>query len=498
MTTLGRNVAANIAGAVFVGAVTLAAAPLILRWLGDDAYGLAGFQQTVYSMLVLLDLGCSVALNREIAALSATDEGARKTRSVMRTALPFYALIAIVFAAAIALAAPWIAGRWLEDTRLPREVVIDCLRLMGVALAGHFLALPLTAAFLGMQRQVLYSALWSTGTGLRAGGGAAVAFFTRDVRAFFVWQVIASLVQLAMLAVALMKTMPAGRAQWSPDLLRGAWRLARGVAIITAIAAITMQADKLAASRSSTLALFGWYSAAALLAMTAAGGVTPIANAVFPRFTQLLSLGDRDELTLAYHRAMQTMAAIVLPVACILGVWSREVLFVWTGQEKVAVAAGGITALLVAGMAMNGLVTIPYMLQLAHGWTAPAIAMNVVALVTFVPMMFVAGARWGAIGTAATFAAMHAAFLAAGLTVTQLRLLTRSPRWSFVRDAGPPLIASALVAIIGRALLPANTDRVTTAAILVFVSALAFFAAVAASPAVREWMTVQWRAWNRA
>jgi hypothetical protein len=139
-------------------------------------------------------------------------------------------------------------------------------------------------------------------------------------------------------------------------------------------------------------------------------------------------------------------------------------------------------------MAMNGLLNVPYMLQLAHRWTAPAIAFNAVALVTFVPLMFVTASKIGPTATAAVFASMHGAFLAAGIAVTRRRLTAHSARWWFVRDVGPALVAATLIAAGGRLLLPAGIDRMQTGAMLLVIAACAFLAAVAATPAVREWL----------
>ncbi|MEO8382466.1 MAG: oligosaccharide flippase family protein [Acidobacteriota bacterium] len=494
MTTLGRNVAANIAGAVFLGVATLAVVPLYLRWLGADAYGLIGFHMALQGLLILFDLGLSVGINRELALLSATAEGMTSVRGVIHTGLRLYGAAAIGLALLMSAFAPLIAARWVETTTIFQPVVVTCLRLMSVALAAQFVALLYSAGFLGLQRQVLHSALTSSTVLLRFGGGAVVAFVTHDIRAFFAWQAVAGLFQLLAMAVALERVLPARRAEarFDPRWLRNAWSLARGVAVVSAMAAVTTQGDKFAVSRASALAVFGYYTAATVLAMAAAGGAAPVASAVFPRFAQLLALDEREELSLAYHRAVQAMAAIVLPVACVLAIWSREVVFVWTGDPVLASGARILTVLLVAGTAMNGLLNVPYMLQLAHGWTTPATIMNGAALVTFVPAMFVAAALLGPIGAATVFAAMHASFLVCGVVVTQSRLLTQSSRWSFLRDTAPAALAASGLAVAGRFLFPVGLGRIETTLALAVVGIAAFGGAVLVTPAVREWIGGQW------
>ena len=55
---------------------------------------------------------------------------------------------------------------------------------------------------------------------------------------------------------------------------------------------------------------------------------------------------------------------------------------------------------LVIGMALHGILTMPYALQLANGWTRLTIGTNVVAIVVLAPALVLLAKLYGGIGAA--------------------------------------------------------------------------------------------------
>ena len=98
--------------------------------------------------------------------------------------------------------------------------------------------------------------------------------------------------------------------------------------------------------------------------------ITPITTAVFPKMVELVSLRDPTALAGVYHHGAQLVAVLTAPVAALLAFHGEGVLFAWSGSLELARAAGPILAALAVGNFLNGLVHVPYQLQLAHGWTA--------------------------------------------------------------------------------------------------------------------------------
>jgi hypothetical protein len=75
----------------------------------------------------------------------------------------------------------------------------------------------------------------------------------------------------------------------------------------------------------------------------------------------------------------------VLPIAAVISVFSFDVFRLWTGSAEIAHNAAPIASILVIGSALNGLMVLPYSLQLAHGWTSIGLRINFFLIVLLVP-----------------------------------------------------------------------------------------------------------------
>src|SRR5689334_22317182 len=95
MPSLKKNIAANFAGSVWTGVVSLVFIPLYLRFMGVEGYGLVGFFMTLQAVLALLDAGLATTLNREFARLSSTDDSAPAMRRLLRTFETIYWGVAV-------------------------------------------------------------------------------------------------------------------------------------------------------------------------------------------------------------------------------------------------------------------------------------------------------------------------------------------------------------------------------------------------------------------
>jgi len=420
---LKRNLAANLIGTIWSGVAAFALVPVYVRFAGIEAYGLVAFQATLQALLLLLDAGFSTAVNREIAVLSAGRESASEVRTIIRSAGVFYWAVAAAAGLVLAASAPLIATRWLHAEHLAPQTMTTAVRLMAAALAFQFPYSLYSGAMLGLQRHVALNAVLVTATTVRAVGGIAIIAVSHDIVLFFAWQVVGALLQTAGAAIALHRALPPAPSRFDPASLRRTRAFAGGMALITVLAAAETQIDKLTVSKLLPLETFGAYGVAASLAAVLVMIAVPVGVSAFPRFSQLAAAGASSELALAYRHASQVVAVMVLPAAFVLAFFAREIVFVWTGNAALAATARPIVVFLVLGSACNGLVNIPYMVQLAYGWTLPAIVLNALAIAVLLPLLPVAVRAFGAPGAAATWLAVNLVFLVTGIILTHRRLL---------------------------------------------------------------------------
>jgi O-antigen/teichoic acid export membrane protein len=493
MDVLKRNLAANLAGTLWFGGVTVALVPVYVRLLGIEAFGLIAFQTTLASIIALCDVGLSLATNRELARLSVSPSGAGESRSVTRTTGIVYWSIGATVGAVLLALSPVIASRWLNIQHLPLEVAAQAVAWAIVAAILYFPYAFYAAGLFGLQRHVAVNAILIAGTTLRGAGSVIVLLFVmRDVRALFAWHAFASLVQTLAAAIVLSRALPAGPARFAMPLLRRMFTFARGVALSGTLGLVATQVDKLAVSKMLPLAVFGYYSIAAMIAAAVALAVTPVQTTVFPRLSQLVAVGDGAGLRRAYHGATQTLAAMLMPLSAVAIVFAYEILRLWTGDITVARAAQWVAVLLVAGATMNALSHISHAVQLAHGWTTPAVLANAVQLVVMIPLTLFVVRRYGAVGAAAVWAVLQLSFLAISLALTHGRLLRGEVAAWFLRDVGPPLVSAFAIATLGR-LVVGEGSPVQIASSVAVVAGAVFLAGALSAPEVRKRLAMWWR-----
>lgn len=489
MGPIPRNIVANIAGQGWSAAMMLLLVPLYVHLLGVEAYGLIGVYATLQAALQILDLGLSQTINRQLARYRGLPGEAAEARDFVRTLELGYWALGAVIGLSVALAAPLLARHWLKLGTMPVETAERALTIMGAVSALQWPLSLYEGGLLGLQRQVLLNGL-KIGVSTAGALGTALVLWlvSPTISAYFTWQIVVAALNVSSLAIALWRSLPAagGAPRFRPALLTRHWRLAAGVAAISITGVLLTQLDKIVLSRLLPLEVFGYYTLAAVVSsvipLLVAG---PIFNGVFPQLTAFVAAGSEREVSELYHRGTQLMAVFASTAAGAIAWFSSDLVLVWTRSPAAAAAAGPIASALVLGMALNALMSLPYALQLSHGWTGLGLRINAVLLVLLVPTIVVLTSRFGAVGAAATWIVLNAAYMAVGVPLTHRRLLKGEMAAWLVRDIVPPAAVSLAVVGAGRLVVPRGGGAVTmVGAALVAVAALVTSAAVA--PLVRR------------
>jgi O-antigen/teichoic acid export membrane protein len=490
MTLLRRNILANFAGSIWQAVMVLAFIPLYIKFMGVESYGLVGIFATLQGVLVVLDMGLSATLTREMARLAVRRDSAQEMRNLLRSLESIYWCVAIAIGVAVVSLAPFIAHDWIKPGHLSRDVMVNAIRTMGLAVALQWPASLYTGGLMGLQRQVLLNAVNIAASTLRYAGAALVLWLiSPSVQAFFSWQMIAGLTTTCALAVFLWRELPAGRTPvFQIHLIHRVWRFAVGMSAITILATILMQLDKIILSRMLTLEAFGYYTLAGMVAMSLYRLIGPVFSAVYPRFTQLVVVGDEQELKVLYHRSSQFMSVLILPATLVVAMFARELLLLWTRSSSVATQSHLLLSILICGTALNGIMTVPYALQLAHGWTRLTLYTNLVAVVALVPMIVFMTRRYGALGGASVWVILNAGYVFIAVHFMHRRLL-KSEKWRWYwQDVGVPLAASAVVAGLSRSLVREPMSDVMMVLTVALISVATLSAAAMATPTTRGWL----------
>jgi O-antigen/teichoic acid export membrane protein len=479
----------------------LAFVPFYIRHLGAEAYGLIGVFAVLQSCMSLLDLGLTPTLNREMARLRAGAHTTDSIRDLLRSLEMIYAGLAVLVIAIVWFSAAWLANGWLHGEGLSQTQVADAIKIMGFVLATRWLEQVYRGALQGMQDQVWLNAVLAALATLRWGGAyLVVAFGSSTISAFFVWQGAVSLTTTAVLVHRTYRVLPVPqrRAVFSISALKEVYGFASGMFISAGLTLLLTQADKLVISKILPLAQLGHY----MLAATAAGGllqlVLPMNTAVYPRLTELVARKDVVALAVTYQRSCEWMAAVIVPPALLLAFFAQPALLLWTGDSHLADAAAPALSLLALGTLFNGLMNLPYMLQLAHGWTTLSVQVNALAVIVMAPAIIWAVPRFGPTGAACAWMVLNLVYVLVVAPLLYRRLLPAANWPWYAHAVAWPLAAGAVPAAAIHWLSPVASSR-THAGALIALTATVLTACVACSlPAVRATLRQSVNAARRA
>jgi O-antigen/teichoic acid export membrane protein len=488
MQRFRSNLVANLAGTAWVAVLQIACLPWYIRLLGVEAYGLIGFYITIQVSLQVLDLGFSLTVNRELARHAADPGDAGQLRTVVRTLELTYWALGVCIGAAWFLLAPALGTKWIHASTLADADVVRVLRIMALLIVLQW---PLTFyqnGLNGLQQQVRLNLVRFVSSTIAYGGAVAVLVtVAAKIEVFFAWQLIAGFVQIVVLAAVFWNSMPRSDApsRFDPAAFATVRDFAGGMGAITVLGVALQQMDKIVLSKLLSLETFGYYILGGVVASALQLFITPTFSAVFPRLAGMVAKGETAQIRVLYHQGTQLMAVLLLPTAAVLVMFAPQVIQLWTGNAELAMRAAPIARLLVTGTVINGLMNLPYALQLSYGWTSLSVRFAVVKLVVFLPLLIWAATRYGAVGAAATWVALNACYMLIGVPLTHRRLLTSDAgRWFFA-DVGRPLLSIIAVVAAYRWLCGASATGVVAAIQVIGAWTIAFAAALLAAAEIR-------------
>lgn len=496
--SLKKNVVANYFGAGWNALMAMAFVPLYIRYLGMEAYGLIGIFAILQGWLWLLDMGMIPALSREMARFSGDTTKAQLIRNLLRSIEVIAICVAIVAVITIWLASNWLATGWLRIEKLPLSVVAKALTIMGWVVALRFIENIYSSSISGLQRQVVLNIVSSVMATLRGLGAVGVlVFISPTIMAFFFWQGLISLLTIILFAGVVYGILPVSkkRATFSLKAIKSVWRFAAGTMGLAFLSLLLTQVDKILLSRLLTLKAFGYYMFAVAVARTPFIVVGPVVQAFYPRFTQLLQEDNKISLTFYYHTSAQLITVLLGSASVMLIFFGNDILTLWTRDTVLTEQTYVLIAILSFGNLLNGMITIPYNLQLASGWTGLMIRINMIVICVVIPVLFKVIPAYGAIGAAWVWVFINMAYIVISIQIMHKRLLPDEKRRWYFEDVAIPLVVATATALFLRLVIPNPTGIVFEVVRLGFCFFIISLSAILVAPMVRRYVLMYLPTW---
>jgi O-antigen/teichoic acid export membrane protein len=451
-SVIRRNIVANTVGGSATLLLNLLVTPFLIRILGAEAYGLLGLMTSLQIVFAVLDLGLSTTIVKEIASDTSLERSA--TRGLVSTLAVIYWGIALALGATLFLEADWIVHRWLHLQQMRPADAILGIRILALSVALRWPVSFYGGVITGTQELVRFNVVKVASTIVRLGLGLVVLLATRDLRTYLWWMALSALFEVVAYVSASIRLHPALRSWPTFDwrALRHVWQFSLSMNVIAILSIVFTQADRIIISHLRPLSELGYYSLAVSVVMSVSVIQGFITSAVLPAFAADYSAGLSARLRERYAKATQALIYVITLPTCIFIFFGYEVLQVWTTTEA-ADRAAVVLALFSLGFLFNASVSIAYTLAVATGNTRLPLRVNLVALVAYLPGLYLATSRWGIVGAASAWVLLNVYFLLLLLPLVEIRIVRSSVlRWAvanffpFVFRGGVTFALAAAVA----------------------------------------------------
>lgn len=483
-----RNIVANLIGNVWIIVVSTVFVPFYIHFMGIESYGLIGFFAALQAVLILLDLGFMATVSREISRLSVKQSYENEIEDYFVTLEVVYSLLSIAVVVIVALIAPWLADTWINTETFTHSELVNVILLMGIVIAFRLQSGFYNGAMQGFQQQVALNLLRSSITTLQNAGVVLVLWLVSPTLiSFFTWFALIGFAGMIFMALLTRRYLPAGRSgKFSWRQITRTWQFTGGMFLISLLSVVVAQADKFIVTKALSLEIVGYYMLATTVARVLPSAVAPIFSALYPRFTQLVEEGNQVALIAIYHKGCQLATLLLMPLAIIICLYSEPLLELWVQNSVTAENSAPILSILIVGTALNGVMHIPYALQLAHGWTKLSVFVNSISLILLVPLFSWAISKFGVIGAAMVMLAINFIPLLIGVSILHKRyLIGEFQRW-LIRDLFFPSGLALLPALLAWSLLPGDLSMTVLIFWIIIAYIISAFFCLLGSTEVRQ------------
>jgi len=398
-----KNLLANYIGQFYLLVIAIIMVPFYLKYIGAEAYGLVGFFALIQSWIMLLDMGLSPTLLREVAKLKINQTPRKlETFKYLFHSIEFiFIFIALFIIFFIVTFSSWISLNWLKVETLNIDDVSYSISLIGIMVGLRFITSLYKSGISGAEKQVWLNKMSMIIATFRYIGVLFVLhFFSSEFKHFFEYQLLIAIIELSIFAITFYKILNIGtfKLYFSRKSIAPIFSFSAGIAYSGMVWIFITQLDKLLLSGVLPLKEYGYFSLLGMIANALIQISAPISKAILPRMTALLSEDKEKEMLTIYRKATQIFAIIIFSVSGIIALYSYQLLYAWSGDINAAQWGKDILVYYTLGNVLISFAGFAFYLQYVHGNLTMHTKAYTFILFVFSPILAWSVYAYGAIG----------------------------------------------------------------------------------------------------
>jgi O-antigen/teichoic acid export membrane protein len=168
--------------------------------------------------------------------------------------------------------------------------------------------------------------------------------------------------------------------------------------------------------------------------------------------------------------------------------FAHELVFLWTGNRLTTLDVVPPLRLLAVAAAVQGLLVLPFQVQMAYGWTSLSIKTSLTVLALTAPVTILASVHYGAMGAAAASISFNVVYAARYIPKMHRRILVGELRPWFVHDVMFPVAGALAAVFVARTLWPHDTGRWLNAPVLIAAGSFVLVCSALAGANLRQYL----------
>ena len=377
----------------------LVSIPILIHRIGDSRFGFLSIAWMLVGYFSLFDLGIGRALTHGISRRWADNEDADVGDLVWTGLLSLAAIGAVASAAIVGM------SQWLATSFINVEPELQAEATTGLALlAGAVPFVILTAGLRGILEarqdfRAINLALMPLGVLLYL-APVLVSQFTVSLPLIVLSLLVVRMASFLALFVQCARTIEgflrirASRATLKDLLSFGGWMTVSNI-----VSPVMVNMDRLFIGARLSLATVTYYVTpfeivSKLLVLPGA-----VASASFPEFSRLCGRNDHRAARRYFFVTVLTLASVLIPASMLAAYFAHDVLRLWVSVE-LADRSALIMQVLAAGIAINGLSSVPFAYVQGTGRADITAKFHLLELVLYLPLLFLCLAEFGITGAA--------------------------------------------------------------------------------------------------
>jgi O-antigen/teichoic acid export membrane protein len=401
------NVAANIVARMSSICLNIAAVPILIKYLGLEAYGVIGFYNVVIALAALLEIGLPLAINRAVAQFSASKEDGIKISKIIKSFEIIIGLVATIIALSWMLCSTYISGSWLTSETNNSLNIESAVFLIGILVGFRFPIGLYTSVLGGMQKQVVMNLIIIVFSWSRICIPLlSVVIFDLSLVEFFQLQILVSIIELVTVRHVAWNSNSKfnSNAPFCLTSLIGEGKLAINIGFMSTISIMIGQLDRVMVSGWLDLETFGIYTVAAMFGLVLTTLGYPFSATVFPQFSQAFKNSNNEKIKNLFHSYMSMLTPCLYAVCIPLLLFTEDILDIYLVSEVIPGSMIQLTQLFLLSGMISGKLCLPYSIIIASGNLNPLIRYNLVSILIYPVVLYFLITKYGAIGAVLAYA----------------------------------------------------------------------------------------------